>query len=70
MRSRNYQTTAGIPDHATWQKDAIMKLTGSLSLRPVHYEPPPQDNGLLPNERLLTAAVMTAATAWGGEADG
>ena len=95
-----------------------MKLTRNLSLRPGHYEPLPQDNGLLPNgepngaspvastliyenqdavltedqaralgdwiaakgqyltehslywKRLLTAAVMTAAAAWGGEADG
>ena len=100
-----------------------MNLTGNLSYDVFINEPPPQDNGLLPNgepkggspvastliygnqdavltdpgftedqaralgdwvaakgrnvtehslyrKRLLTAAVMTAAAAWGGEADG
>jgi hypothetical protein len=55
-----------------------MKLTGNLSLRPVHYEPPPQDNGLLPNEEPIGASPVAStliyvnqdAVLTGGGADG
>ena len=60
------------------KEDAIMKLTGNLSQRPVHYEPPPQDNGLLPNEGPNRASPVASTLIYGnedavlagGEADG